>query len=411
MRTVGINGINMRPVSRKILVKIFVTTLMIKACFAAASVNLFADSLETQTFSAGFSVTSDSNYTLESTVGEVSDSSMTAGTKSLFPGHSGNSHSPGVVSDLSVSTLSKTEARFDWTEKGNDGDIGLAASVEIKIATYPVSYSNYSTITSSISLSALPAGNLRQQIYSTLSPGNTYYVAIRVIGRNNIPGRISSVSFYTEAVKPEPPAVAGIFSGNSFIISWSEVNEDTEGSSIEIKNYRVYYSTSLTGIISGPITLSSYTLSYMAETSPARWYFVKAVDSKGVESDSSLWLSNSQDVVRTVSDDSMAIVEFSRTLNALLNSEELSPLVSHMPEKEIGDVLSAYNFYLKNSAGNVVKTDLSENAALTLPLSGSGSVHTSSIKPMVSYGDYDYAVFYYNGVEDVKLGGLSLIHI
>ena len=155
-------------------------TIIITLSLLALGINAQASELETEAISGGLSIATSGGNTLESVIGEVSGSSMAASAKGLYSGHSRTSHSPGVVYDLVVATLSKTEVQLDWTGVSRDGLEGQASYVEIKIATYPVTYANYSTISSSLTLDALSAGMLDQEIYSNLQSGNTYYIAIRV---------------------------------------------------------------------------------------------------------------------------------------------------------------------------------------------------------------------------------------
>jgi hypothetical protein len=366
-----------------------------------------ASSLETQGTSVGLSIATSGGKSLESVIGEVSGSSMAASSKGLYSGHSRTSHSPGVVYDLAVATLSKTEVKLDWTGVGRDGLEGQASYVEIKIATFPVTYANYSTVSSSLTLDALSAGMLDQEIYSNLESGKTYYVAIRVRDSANMYGRISTNStFATEAIKPKAPMVTGVLSGSKFTISWSAVTLNTEGGAIAVQNYKVYSSTSISGVVSAPISLSSSTLSYMAPATPLKWFFVKTVDTYTVTSDASIWLSNSDEVARTVADDAKAYVNIPTGVSLELSNSNLLSVLVHQPEKETGAVLSSYRLYFKDASNNIVSgRDYSDDVTLVLPVSNVGGPAAASINTLASYSDYDYAVYLNNGVEDVKLGG------
>lgn len=365
-----------------------------------------ANMMETRAFTTGLAVSGSAGKILESTVGEVSGSTMAASDKGLRSGHSGTSHSPGAVYDLSASTSSASEALFQWTSVGSEGLFGQASAVEIKIATFPVTYANYSTINSSLTLSALAAGTVDQKLYSGLQAGKTYYVAIRVRDSSNMYGRLSAnASFGTAAVKPRAPVVRGVLAGGNFTISWDAVQYNAAGSTISLKNYEVYSSTSLSGAVSAAVTLSSSTLSYAVGTSPVKWYFVKTLDSDNVRSDSSIWLSNADEVVRTVADDRRAIVDLPPLVDEALRAVGLVPVMESKPEFETGNTVVSYRFFLRDAANNEVKRTLEQDITLTMPLSKTGSFTVSAFSPSASYSAYDYAVYYYNGVEDVKLGG------
>ncbi|MDO8806557.1 MAG: gliding motility-associated C-terminal domain-containing protein [Elusimicrobiota bacterium] len=365
-----------------------------------------ANMLETKAFTTGFAISNSGGKTLESTVGEVSGSTKAASGKGLRAGHSGTSHSPGVVYDFTATTNSATEALMRWTSVGSEGLIGQASAVEIKIATYPVTYANYSTINSSITLSALTAGTVDQKLYSGLETGKTYYVAIRVRDSSNMYGRLSAnATFVTAPIKPRAPFVYGVVAGGNYTISWDAVQYNTAGSTIAVKNYEVYSSSSLSGAVSAPITLSSSTLSYTVGILPVKWYFVKTLDSNNVRSDSSIWLSNGDEVTRTVADDQRAIVDIPPGVSDILREAGLVPVMQSMPEYETGATVVSYKFFLRDAANNEVAGKLPQDVTLTMPLSKTGAFTVSDFSPSANYSAYDYAVYYYNGVEDVKLGG------
>ncbi|MDD2803913.1 MAG: hypothetical protein PHV33_00010 [Elusimicrobiales bacterium] len=365
-----------------------------------------ANTLETRAVTSGFKISNSGGKTLESTVGEVSGSTMAAAGKGLRSGHSGTSHSPGVVYDLTASTNASGQALFQWTSVGQDGLSGQAAYVEVKIATYPITYANYSTINSSFTLPALAPGSVEQELYSGLTAGKTYYTAVRVRDGANMYGRLSAnATFGTAPVRPRAPVVSGVVSGGNFTISWGAVTSNVAGSTITVQNYEVYYSTALSAPVSGPVTLSSSTLAYSVPTTPLRWYFIKALDGDGFRSDASVWLNNSDEVSRTVADDSRAVVDMSPYVEDFLATSGLQPVLEHKPEYESGSTVVSYRFFFRDAANAEVVQHLAEDVTLILPLSRTGAFTVSGVSPAVSYSAYDYSAYYYNGVEDVKIGG------
>ncbi|MEK7721411.1 MAG: gliding motility-associated C-terminal domain-containing protein [Elusimicrobiota bacterium] len=365
-----------------------------------------ANMMETKAFTSGLAVSSSGGYKLESTVGEVSGSTMAASGKGLRTGHSGVSHSPGVVYDLSASTTSAGEVLMQWTNVGSDGLSGQASYVEIKIATFPVTYANYSTINSSITMSALVAGTVDQKLYSGLETGKTYYVAIRVRDSANMHGRLSAnATFGTAPVKPRAPFIYGVLASGNFTITWDPVQYNTAGGAVALKNYEIYSSTALNGTVSAAVTLSSSTLSYTVGASPIKWYFLKALDSNNARSDASIWLSNSDQVVRTVSGDQRGIVDMPPHVDDLLRAAGLVLVMENKPEYETGSTVASYKLFFRDTARNEVARKLEEDVTLTMPLSKTGSFGVSAFSPSASYSAYDYSVYYHNGVEDVKIGG------
>ncbi|HCC48443.1 MAG TPA: hypothetical protein DEQ38_10070 [Elusimicrobia bacterium] len=365
-----------------------------------------ANTLETRAATSGFKISTSAGKKLESTVGEVSGSTMAASGKGLRSGHSGTSHSPGVVYNLTASTTSASEVLFQWTSVGAEGFSGQAAYVEVKIATYPITYANYSTINSSFTVVALTPGSVEQELYGGLSAGKTYYTAVRVRDGSNMYGRLSAnATFGTAPVRPRAPVVSGVVAAGSFTISWDAVTSNVAGSTITVQNYEVYYSTALNGVVNGPITLSSSTLAHSVATTPSYWYFVKALDSEGFRSDSSVWLNNADEVTRTVADDLRAVVDMSPYVEDFLASSGLVPVLEHKPEYEAGSTVVSYKFYFRDAANAEVTQHLAEDVTLILPLSRTAAFNVSAVSPAVSYSAYDYSAYYYNGVEDVKIGG------
>ncbi len=379
----------------------------VMAAFLGASGAWGAVSVETHAFTSGLAVSASGGKTLESTAGEVSGPLMTSASYGVRGGHSATSHSPGVVYDLTATPNSSNGALLQWTSVGSDGLTGQASYVEIKIATYPITYSNYSTVDSSLTVSALSPGSVDQRIYGGLQSGKTYYVAIRVRDSSNMYGRLSAnSSFAINPVKPLAPIVTGVSSNGDFTISWLPVTSDVSGDPATVANYEIFSSTALSGTVSSPIVLSSSTLSYTVSVLPSQWYFVKTLDGNGVLSDASIWLSNSEQLTRTVADDQRAVVDMAPYAQQALTSAGLTPALEDQPAYESGSTVVAYKFFLRDAANKeAAARTLDNDATLTLPLSKTGAFTVSGFTPSVAYSAYDYAVYYYNGVEDVKLGG------
>ncbi|PJA11888.1 MAG: hypothetical protein COX65_09440, partial [Elusimicrobia bacterium CG_4_10_14_0_2_um_filter_56_8] len=130
-----------------------------------------------------------------------------------------------------------------------------------------------------------------------------------------------------------------------------------------------------------------------------------ALDSNDVRSAASIWLSNADEVVRTVADDQRAIVDMPPYVSEFLRAAGLVPVMDNQPQQETGSTVVSYKFFLRDAAGNEVATKLEQDVTLTMPISKTGAFTVSAFSPSASYSAYDYSVYYYNGVEDVKIGG------
>lgn len=365
-----------------------------------------ANSQETRAFTSGLAIAASGGKTLESTVGEVSGSTMAASGKGLRSGHSGTSHSPGVVYDLTASTNSAGEALFQWTSVGREGFSGQAAYVEVKIATYPITYANYSTVNSSFTVAALAPGSVEQELYSGLQAGKTYYAAVRVRDAANMYGRLSAgVTFGLAAIRPRAPVVSGVLASGTFTISWPAVTTNVTGSAVTVQNYEIYYSSALNGVVNGPVTLPANQLSYAVTSAQVNWYFIKTVDSDGTRSDASVWLSNADTGQRVVADDNRAVVDMSPYVEDFLATSGLQPALERQTAYETGTTVVSYKFYFRDAANAEVAQHLAEDVNLVLPLTRTGAVGISGVTPAVSYTAYDYSAYFFNGVEDIKIGG------
>jgi hypothetical protein len=218
---------------------------------------------------------------------------------------------------------------------------------------------------------------------------------------------LGTLALTLNVARPAAPSVRGSVSGAGFTIAWDKVLYDVYGGTVTIKRYEVYRSTALNGVPALAATLSSSTLSYTEAVSDVRWYFVKAVDPYNLRGDESVWLKNTAEQARVVADDSRAAADMTPAVAEQLGSSGLSPRLDRQAQYEGGGVFSAYKLYFVDSKGaEKVGPEFPGDVALTVPVSRTGAVTISSARTAASYSAYDYAVYYYNGVEDVKIGGV-----
>ncbi|MBI4656700.1 MAG: hypothetical protein HY746_08155 [Elusimicrobia bacterium] len=588
----------------------FATTLFL---LLFTNLNAQTKALETNSVTSGLAISTSPTQKLESVIGEISGVQITGGTRKLLSGHSRTSHSPGVVSDIAVSTQSVLEGEISlwWTHKGRDGNVGQASSFDVKIASVPITYSNYASVQSVLSVTALSPGTTSQRTISNLPPGQMYYLSMRTKDSANLFGRISqNATFYTVAIPPDPisslqiqtssaglinlswnvtgddgntgnlnpgyfridystdaghsfanttyaaqisttassgsaqyysvsnllgnatyyatvyigdevtiysglsqiaqiltqayppslssfssistgsftvnfsannlsgteyyvqassvtdysvavssgwtssalinftgltpkttyyvkakarnfssietiyasigsiflPAVSGTYkpgtplasasiSGSNLTLSWQPVTMDIMGNSINIKEYKIYMTTGVGGSSTFITSVSSSVFSYTETLSGTKWYFVKAKDIYNNESDSSLWLKNIDASAKSVSNDNNAFVDIPKSVNSILISQQIIPFITRNADDEVGNTVSSYKLYFKDSQNNMIyNQNFPNNVTLTLPLKKQG-VGAGSLNPKIVYSPHDYAVFYNNGVEEVKLGG------
>lgn len=245
--------------------------------------------------------------------------------------------------------------------------------------------------------------------FSGLDTNQTYYVRGKSRNSSLVETQYSdlgSISLALNVSKPKPPALLGAVSGSDVVLSWNPVIYDIAGGTTTIVAYDIYYSTGLNGVENfiEAVSSSVFTRTY---TPPAeRWYYVKARDQYSLRSDPSVWVKSSVDVSRVNADDDRAVVDMPVDAGYQLGASGLTLQMTHQSQYETGLVQAAYKVSLLDDNGNErVGVDLPAAASVTMPTTRTGAVTITGYSPSISYSTYDYAVFYFNGVEDVNIGG------
>lgn len=223
------------------------TTIIILFWMALVT-NAQTKTLETQSISGGLVISTNSIHELESVVGEISGAQMTGLSKRLYSGHARTSHSPGVVSDLIVSTntVGEGEILLGWTHTGNDGNIGQAGVFYIKVATFQITNANFAGISSALNVTALIPGTTSERTISNLSDSQLYYMAIRAKNSANIYGRVSPNStFYVYTIAPDPISSLSVISSSAgqINISWNVTGDDGNTGDLNPGVFRIDYSS------------------------------------------------------------------------------------------------------------------------------------------------------------------------
>ncbi len=246
--------------------------------------------------------------------------------------------------------------------------------------------------------------------FSGLDTNMTYYA--RGKARNSsavetVYADLGELALTLNVAKPAVPVATGTVSGSNFTVSWVPVLYDVYGGTTSLKRYEVYRSTSISGTPELVASPSSATFSYTEAIAGTRWYYVKSVDRYNLRSDPSVWLRNSGEQARVVADDARAAADVSQEIAAELGAAGLSPRLERQAQYESGLTVASYRLYFLTSIGEErVGLDFPADVALTVPVTRNGAVTIAGARPEASYTAYDYAVYYFNGVEDVRIGGV-----
>ena len=100
---------------------------------------------------------------------------------------------PAAISDLSVTQHTSRTVTIQWTAPGDNGNVGTAASYDLRYSTSIITNSNFDNADQAITNIPIPdtAGTSQQYTFTGLSPFTTYYFAIKT---TDIIGNISDVS-------------------------------------------------------------------------------------------------------------------------------------------------------------------------------------------------------------------------
>ena len=245
--------------------------------------------------------------------------------------------------------------------------------------------------------------------FTGLDTNMTYYARGKARNSSSVEtiyADLGELALTLNVAQPAVPVVTGTVSGTSFTLSWNQILYDVYGGTTSIKRYEVYRSTSISGVPELVASPSSTTFTYTEPITAVRWYYVKSVDRYNLRSDASVWLKNSGEQARVVADDARAAADVSQEIGAILGNSGLFPRLAHQAQYESGLTVASYKLYFQTSAGDErVGLDFPADVTLTIPVTRTGTVYISAVTPEASYSAYDYAVYYFNGVEDVRIGG------
>lgn len=161
----------------------------------------------------------------------------------------GDTTPPAAVINLAAIATSATSASISWTAPGDDGNVGTAASYDLRRSTSPITEANWSSATQ-VSGEPAPAiaGTTQSMTASGLASGATHYFALRT---RDAAGNLSPLSNVASAATPQAPdttppgaisnlRITGI-TVTSATLAWVASGDD--GSSGRASAYDLRYST------------------------------------------------------------------------------------------------------------------------------------------------------------------------
>lgn len=107
-------------------------------------------------------------------------------------GGGGDAIPPNPIANLNAGFPNATSIRLNWTATGDNGDIGTAASYELRYSTNIITTANFAQATQAMGVpQPLEAGTDQQAVVNGLQPNTTYYFAMKA---RDASGNISPMS-------------------------------------------------------------------------------------------------------------------------------------------------------------------------------------------------------------------------
>lgn len=191
----------------------------------------------------------------------------------IFPsGEPGDLIPPAPVDDLTVDSTTQTSATLSWTAVGDDGHDGRASTYDIRYSTTQITGATWDSANRATGEPnpGLPGAD-EEFTVAGLTPGTTYYFAIKVADERSNWSELSNVP-WAETEEPDepdddttPPAEVSDLDLDaveefSVTLTWTAVGDD--GHEGRASTYDIRYSTM-------PINAQSWDIALRAEGEPA----------------------------------------------------------------------------------------------------------------------------------------------
>jgi hypothetical protein len=315
-----------------------------------------------------------------------------------------------LLSPADGGSVDTQKPTLTWSESEDTADDVVTYSVQVATSVA------FGTIT--VSTSAL--SNLSWTVPTKLSEEATYYW--RVIAKDKSNAETVSTQnnrFFVPVLTRlrHPNGISGSFTADlsSGTITWFPVTENTDGSSaIDLAGYHVYRALSAAAAgESSPFATVSAASSSWTDTvlgGTVYFYMVRAFDESGIESaDSAVVQAGDQTNNFILSPKKDLVITMDAETSAKLISAdgEVRRLTLTENEDVSGRILKSYEIKVENESNGFVVDGFKFYRPVKLAFSLSGlsssavspSLQTSSLSPTQT------AVYWFNGVEFVKMGG------
>ena len=192
----------------------------------------------------------DGNLLWNNPTGENMKWASSFGTLILVNDNLSDVTAPSMVTDLVAEALSSIEVELSWTSKGDDGDVGLADSYDVRYSTELITEENWDDASQATdAVAPLISGTPQSFILTGLVGGTVYYMGVKTVDEAGNSSAISNiVNVETDAADIiNPSSITDLSISDkrpiSLKISWTAPGDDeNEGTALI---YDIRYSTSV----------------------------------------------------------------------------------------------------------------------------------------------------------------------
>ena len=311
-----------------------------------------------------------------------------------------------------ISNVGTTSVVLNWSNNNNPDYTkwGILRSTDNFLSSIPLKgYADNYTDTSYTDNSA------------DINPATAYYYKIQAFNEDGVATAfditISTKTKSDDIIPPKPPVgVKGTVSnGGLKNISWSAVEKNSDGTNCsDLSNYRIYCSNSLEGPWIFVKGVPSTTLSADI-TITANYYKITAVDIHNNESADSIYIDNSASLSAVSKEDGkiVASVKIPQEVSSVLYKDgqykdDIEIKLIGLPKADEKDIF-VYEFQPQKAATGEKIGDLKfaqKNVEVTFFFDTNDDGYIEGVGLPTADAKQWLSIFYYNGVEWEKLGGV-----
>ncbi|MEW6555824.1 MAG: fibronectin type III domain-containing protein [Elusimicrobiota bacterium] len=277
--------------------------------------------------------------------------------------------------------------------------------------------------TNGSSFSLLDSGVFTSYLSSNLSPLTSYWYKVQAINENGIATAfditVSTRTKSADTTPPKPPCgVRGELIAEQLAkIIWSEVTKNTDGTTCtDLAKYKIYYSN----ILEGPWKVatdvpSSSTFYLLPSTFSFNYYKITAVDTSDNESADSVYIDNTAALSAVTKENGkiVAFVKIPQDVSAVLykDGKYTDDIVINMQKLQDDDErdIYVYDFQPQKSTTGEKIDDfrfVQQKIEITFFYDLNNDDYIEKVGLPISEAKSWLSIFYHNGVEWEKLGGV-----